>query len=259
MVKLKKKLHQIKHFVLFITVFGFFIGCSSPYSVQRIEGKQLEVQQEKNISQELEDYISYYRKALTKEMDSVLAFNPISLDKSKGQWQTNIGDFLADISFEAGAKILKDKTGKNLSFCILNHGGIRSVIAKGNVTTRNAFEVMPFENNLIIVELKGEDVAELASYFVTEKKPHPLSGLTLVLNSDTKIEKILVQGNELEWDQKYYVATSDYLSNGGDNMLFFKKATQTIETDYKIRNIIIDYFKKNDTLQFSNALRVILK
>lgn len=259
MVKLKKKLHQIKQFVLFITLFGFFIGCSSPYSVQRIEGKQLTVQHENILNQELENYISFYRNTLTKEMDSILAYNPVTLDKSKGLWQTNIGDFLADISFEAGAKIFTAKTSKNLSFCILNHGGIRSVIAKGNVTTRNAFEVMPFENNLIIVELKGEDVVELASYFINEKKPHPLSGLTLVINPENKIEKILVQGNELELDQKYYVATSDYLANGGDNMLFFKKATQTFETDYKIRNIIIDYFKNNDTLQFSNAQRVILK
>ena len=57
-------------------------------------------------------------------------------------------------------------------------------------------------------------------------------------------------------DVIYYVATNDYLSNGGDNMNFFKKGIQTFDLDYKLRNILIDYFKEVDTITAKNDIRV---
>jgi len=49
-------------------------------------------------------------------------------------------------------------------------------------------------------------------------------------------------------ERTYNVATSDYLVSGGDNMGFFKNNTSVTNTDYLIRNAMIDYFKKVDTL-----------
>jgi 2',3'-cyclic-nucleotide 2'-phosphodiesterase (5'-nucleotidase family) len=65
-----------------------------------------------------------------------------------------------------------------------------------------------------------------------------------------------VQGKPLELDKTYYVVTSDYLSNGGDNMTFFKKGTHRYDIDYKLRNIIIDYFKEVDTLKINTDVRI---
>ncbi|WKX75411.1 hypothetical protein [Zobellia laminariae] len=53
----------------------------------------------------------------------------------------------------------------------------------------------------------------------------------------------------LEEDKTYYVATSNYLVNGGDSMVFFEDAVNITNTDYLIRNAMIDYFKKTDTLK----------
>ena len=65
--------------------------------------------------------------------------------------------------------------------CIFNHGGIRSIIPKGNVTTRTAFEIMPFENSVVVIALKGEQILEMVNYIITDKKPHPLSGITFTI------------------------------------------------------------------------------
>jgi len=52
------------------------------------------------------------------------------------------------------------------------------------------------------------------------------------------------------------VGTNDYLSNGGDNMNFFKKGVQKFDLDYKLRNILIDYFKEVDTIPVVNDIRI---
>ena len=145
---------------------------------------------------------------------------------------------------------------KSVDICLLNHGGIRTIIPKGDVTARNAFEIMPFENSAVVVALKGEQVLDIVNYIITEKKPHPLRGMTFTIDKTNKPQNILVQGKPLDNDKIYYVATSDYLAYGNDNMLFFKKAIQKYNLDYKLRNIIIDYFKETKTIIANKDIRI---
>ncbi len=145
---------------------------------------------------------------------------------------------------------------KTVDICLLNHGGIRSIIPKGNVTTRTAFEIMPFENSLVVIALKGEQILELVDYFIVTKKAHPLAGMTFTIDKNNQPKNILVQGKTVEKEAIYYVATNDYLSNGGDNMNFFKKGIQKFDLDYKLRNILIDYFKEVDTIPVTKDVRI---
>lgn len=70
----------------------------------------------------------------------------------------------------------------------------------------------------------------------------------MVLDKENEIRSIRVQQKPFDENRSYNVATSDYLLNGGDNMVFFKDAEKVTEIDYKIRNAMIDYFKKVDTI-----------
>ncbi|GGD16603.1 5'-nucleotidase C-terminal domain-containing protein [Flavobacterium orientale] len=249
---------KIKHFVLFIT-FIVLISCSSSsYKVSKIEGSKIEINDKITTISSYDDYIKPYRDHINKDLDSVLAYSSETLDKSKGQWQTNIGNFMADICFEKAALLFEKRHQKKLNVCLLNHGGIRSIIPKGKITTRTAFEVMPFENSIVVIALKGEQIEEMASYFISEKKPHPISGVKIYIDSDNLIQRILIQNKPLDKSAIYYVATSDYLSNGGDNMAFFQKNEDVYDLDYKIRNILIDYFKEVDTLKVSSENRIII-
>ena len=93
-------------------------------------------------------------------------------------------------------------------------------------------------------------------YIISEKKPHPLKGLSFTIDKNNQAKNILVNGNPLENDKIYYVVTSDYLSNGGDNMLFFKKGVAQYDLNYKLRNIIIDYFKENKIITANKDIRI---
>lgn len=234
-------------------------SCSSSNYVSKVEGRQINVSGNETAKPEIEAFVKPYREKLDKEMNTVLAFALVTLDKSQGKWQTTIGSLQADITLEAANKIFKSREKRSVDVCLLNHGGIRAIIPQGDVTTRTAFELMPFENNLVVVALKGAQIEEMVSYIIKEKKPHPLSGMSFVIAKDGSFKSILIQGKPLDNNKIYYVATNDYLYNGGDSMNFFKKGTAVYDLDYKLRNIWIDYFQKVDTIDVPQNQRIILE
>ncbi|OXA75579.1 5'-nucleotidase, C-terminal domain [Flavobacterium aquidurense] len=256
MVKLKKYNGFLKLFVIFLTLFFIFSCSQKNYNLTKIEGKQLPITEKGNETPQIEKFIKPYRDHINKDLDSVLAYCPETLDKSTGKWQTTIGNLMADVCLEKGNVVFKAREKKNIDLCLLNHGGIRAILPKGNVTTRTAFEIMPFENSLIVVALNGNQILDIASYIIKEKKPQPLSGMTFTIAKDNTAKNILIQGKPVDTNKTYYVVTNDYLANGGDNMNFFLKATDKFDLNYKIRNVLIDYFKEVDTIPVKNDVRI---
>jgi 2',3'-cyclic-nucleotide 2'-phosphodiesterase (5'-nucleotidase family) len=256
MVKLKKYNGFLKLFVIFLTLF-FISSCSQKnYNLTKIEGKQLPITEKGSETPEIENFIKPFRDHINNDLDSILAYSPETLDKSTGKWQTTIGNLMADVCLQRGTLVFKAREKKDIDLCLLNHGGIRAILPKGNVTTRTAYEIMPFENSLIVVALSGNQILDIASYIIKEKKPQPLSGMTFTISKDNTAKNILIQGKPIDVSKTYYVVTNDYLANGGDNMSFFLKATQKFDLNYKIRNVLIDYFKEVDTIPVKTDVRI---
>ena len=259
MVNLKKYNHLSKLFVIFLTLFFVFSCSKQNYNVTKIEGKRIIITEKQNQVPKIENYIKPYREHINKDLDSVLAYCPETLDKSSGKWQTTIGNLMADVSLVRGNLVFQSREKKSIDICLLNSGGIRSILPKGNVTARNAFEIMPFENSMVVIALKGEQIFELVDFFVTDKKAHPLAGLTFTIDKNNRPKNILVQGKPIEKETIYYVGTNDYLADGGDNMTFFKKSIQKYDLEYKLRNILIDYFKQVDTIPILRDNRIVVE
>lgn len=257
MINPKKYNTILYRFVLFTTL--FLTSCNTGLRNNHIEGKKIPIDASLESKPEIDAFVAPYREHINKDLNTVLAYSPETLDKSKpiAKWQTTIGNLMADATFEKADKLFFAREKKHVDVCLLNHGGIRAIIAKGDVTTRTAFEIMPFENSLIIIGLKGHQILEIADYIIKEKKPHPLAGMKIVLNTDGTIKNVTLNGRRVGPDNTYYVATSDYLSNGGDSMLFFKKAVASYDMDYKLRNLMIDYFKEVDTLPVIKTQRIV--
>jgi 2',3'-cyclic-nucleotide 2'-phosphodiesterase (5'-nucleotidase family) len=255
MVNLKKYNVVSRYFVLFLT-FILSVSCAEhKYYITKIEGKEIVVTNNNKEIPEIAAYIKPYREHIDQELNAPISYAPETLDKS-GKWQTTIGNLLADITLQRGNTIFYTRENKKIDLCILNNGGIRSIIPKGKITLKTAFEVMPFENTSIVVALKGEQILEMVNYFISEKKPHPISGITFTISINGP-KNILIQGKPIENERVYYVITNDYLANGGDKMDFFKKGTATYDLNYKLRNILIDYFKETDTIPIIKDQRIV--
>jgi len=236
------------------TVFTFLIALSifackeAPLVITKIEGKQIPIKDTLKINQSIEDIIKPYRDKVNNDMNEVISYAPETYSKSNGNLNTAIGNLMADIVYEQGNFVFNKRTGKNIDAVILNHGGIRSIISKGNITTRTAFEVMPFENSIVVAALKGKQVDSMMQYLSHAKRAHPVNGIKLTLNKDFGITEALIQGKAIDANKTYYIATNDYLYNGGDRMRFFRPNDSLYVLDYKIRNAMIDYFKRVDTI-----------
>ena len=240
---------NIKHFVVFITI-SLVFSCQDPsYKLAEIHGEQLPVAENISPVDSIEKVISPYRDRLNEVLDQPLCFAPGIISKNDGRYNSSAGNLLADIVYEQANPIFKNRKNREIDFVVLNHGGIRSVISKGIVTSRTAYEVMPFENKIVVLELKGKAVRDLVSYLVRSRRPNPISGIQIILEKDDQLSSVNIQGRPFDENRTYYVATADYLANGGDDMGFFKDGENRTETDYLVRNAMIDYFKKQDTLR----------
>ncbi len=232
-------------FVIYLTM----ISCTSKssYRPERIKSEIISVNSNSPDHEIISEFIEPYKTAIQLEMDSVLAFAPTSYSKKDSNYNTAVGNMMADAVFEMANPIFQKRTGYPFDAVLLNFGGIRSALNQGQVTTRTAYELMPFENEVVVVELSGKQLNEMFDY-LKEGTAHPLSGIKFELNSDGSIKKAQVQGKDISTNETYFIATSDYLKNGGDNMTFFENPVSVLFLDYKIRNVLIDYFKKHDTI-----------
>ncbi|WP_296385938.1 5'-nucleotidase C-terminal domain-containing protein [Winogradskyella sp.] len=223
-------------------------SCQSSH-ISKIEGKRLNIDEKLTSNQDIENFIKPYRERVNNDLDSVISYAPETYSKSNGELNTAIGNLMADAVYSEGNPIFNKRTGNNIDFVLLNHGGIRAIISKGNITSRTAYEVMPFENSVVVVALKGKQVNDMFTYLSKAKRAHPVSSqFQLTLDKDFEISSASINGKPVDIEETYYVATNDYLYNGGDRMTFFHPNEGLYVLDYKIRNVLIDYFKKQDTL-----------
>jgi len=195
-----------------------------------------------------ESLISVYREGLDSVMNVVLTQARNTL--TKGSPEGTLGNLCSDIVYEtannwieANQPTYKDK----LNFALLNNGGLRAQIDSGDVTTGDMFRLMPFENEIVILELSGYKMTELINYVQTKsllsgrKGGVPISKEFKLTVDSVKISSVCIVNNKaFDSRQSYFVATSDYLANGGDNMSFFTDPINTIKTGIKIRDSFID-------------------
>ncbi|MBA4744201.1 MAG: 5'-nucleotidase C-terminal domain-containing protein [Muricauda sp.] len=240
---------KFKQFVIFIT-FCFLLSCKNDTGkLTEIKGKQIPIDSTIAQTDSIASFVEPYKNRINEVLDSTLAYAPKPLLLNDGERTSSMGNLMADIVFEQASPIFNSRTGKKLDFVVLNAGGVRSIISEGDVSARNAYEVMPFENYIEVVELSGSATRQLINFVAKSSRRHPVSGIQIITDKNRSLENVNIQGQPFDENRNYYVATSDYLVNGGPSVGFFDEIISTTETDYLLRNAIIDYFKKVDTLK----------
>jgi 2',3'-cyclic-nucleotide 2'-phosphodiesterase (5'-nucleotidase family) len=238
---------------LFKTIFLLFIiaGCKqNDFTLTKIEGKQIEINDSIASNVNINSVLNPYRQHVEGQLSEVLAYNVRDMKRTDGPLNSSIGNMMADAVLELANPIFNSQTGNNIDFVLLNFGGIRATIGQGEITRRTAFEIMPFENEIVVLELSPKKIQELLDYLKSEQLAHPVSGIEIQLDSKSNIKSVKIGGKALDSNNSYFVATSDYLRNGGDRMYFFEDPVSETALNYKLRNLFIDYFIEKDTIDF---------
>tara|TARA_B100000768_G_scaffold90084_1_gene84480 strand:- start:958 stop:1668 length:711 start_codon:yes stop_codon:yes gene_type:complete len=221
---------KLKKFTIYLALLVLF-SCSTSYNIQSSDSNITEVKASADSS--VLAIIAPYQKAIEAEMNEILTYSKIRLTK-KGT-ESLLGNFVTDLCLNYS----------DAHLCVMNNGGLRTSIDKGPISRGKIYELMPFENELVVLELNKEDYLGLLDY-ICKRDGEPFSGINITMNKEGNVINNTWPVN-FENNEKVKVLTSDYLANGGDKMSFFQNKEQ-YKLGLKLRDAIIDHCEKNDTI-----------
>lgn len=197
--------------------------------------------------QSVDELIEPYRAELDAEMNEVIG--EIAHDMSKRLPESTLGNFVAEL--------LKDQTemiiGDSLDFAMQNHGGLRiNSLAKGPINRGKVFELMPFDNMLVVITADGKVIKKLFDV-VAYKGGWPMTDDINLSIKDTIAAEVLIHGKPIDDNKMYKFAINDYIANGGDNCDFLSEGK--IETlNITVRDAIIDYLERTKGTKHSSKI-----
>lgn len=187
----------------------------------------------------INNWINTYKLSLDSLMEIVIGYNEVAMVKNDPEG--NLGNFVCDLVLDFVNRNLKDSLNAYPCMVVMNNGGFRSFLPAGEIRVKDVFAVMPFDNTLTLLKITDKDLLNLAKQIV-EKGGMPIAGLQILANATT-LKQAFINGKEISASQFYWVATSNYLANGGDNLTGLLNPIKRIDTPYLIRDIIIEHYK----------------
>ena len=225
--------------LLFIAVL-LISGCSKVPQLARVNPQFYEISKANGqMTGSMEEMIGQYRVKLDEAMNVKLGIAAMKL--TKGKPESTLGNWLADLML---ARAKKEDPGQ-VDFAIQNYGGIRiNEIPKGPITRGKIFELMPFDNMLVVVDCPGKIAGRLFNAFAASGGV-PISGNISMRIEDSKAKNIMVDGKPFDSKKTYRVAMPDYIARGGDKSDYLMDLTM-LDSGVLIRDAIIDAVKNND-------------
>jgi 2',3'-cyclic-nucleotide 2'-phosphodiesterase (5'-nucleotidase family) len=213
-------------------------SCSQPHVISKQETKSYVFSDSTavQIDSSIEKEIGPYREKVQSEMSGILATSTSPIER--GNPESKLGNLMSDACMDQASKLYKPSDGKAIDFAIFNNGGLRRPLPKGPITRGDVFELMPFENELVVISMTGDRIEKLVN-FIASKGGTPVSGLRLTIDG-LKAANVQIGGMPFDSTRTYKVLTSDYLANGGDSYDFFIGAPKE-NTMMKVRDAIINY------------------
>lgn len=211
------------------------------------EGRLVPVTEDTPVHLGVVAQLDEWNAKLSDRFEALLGHNSVFLD---GEWpdvrirQTNLGTLVA--------KLMRESLGADVGF--VNSGSIRTSIAPGPVRMQDAYNVLPFENRLVGIELSGSALLDALEHGV-QGYPQPWGGFPQVAGisfefdperpAGERVLDVRVNGEPLDFDRTYTVATSDFLAAGGDGYTVFASAkpmgTGNADGPF-LRDLLVEYF-----------------
>ncbi len=118
-------------------------------------------------------------------------------------------------------EVLCEATAKAASapISIQNRGGLRADLPAGELTFGQVFEVLPFDNHVAVMEISGAELTKLVEHLAKRRSGVPPFVYGLEVASKGKSFELRLAGGKLvQPEQRYTVATSDFLAMGGEGI-----------------------------------------
>ncbi len=215
-------------------------ACRPAYEVTKVEGRLVAMDSTWDARPDsaavalLLPYVSRVDSA----MRHVLGQAAVSMEA--GRPESLLSNLIADVLREAAAKTL----GRPADMGLVNMGGLRSSLTRGDITLENVYEILPFENTLCVMTLKGRVLRQLFEN-IAVRRGEGVSGVKLVVSKDGRLLEASVDGQPVDDERTYTVATLDYLAEGNDGMYALRQAESSVcPPNATLRSLFIDYVER---------------
>lgn len=180
----------------------------------------------------IDKLIGPYRLELESEMNQVIGYSESRLEKNRPEGR--LGNLAADMLLWKARSI-----DPEIKLALLNHGGLRAPLPAGPLTRSSIFQLMPFDNELVVLSFDSTTFSALAQTII-KKNGDPIAGCSLSFGVPANFECI-----DLTYPVK--VATSDYLAKGGDSYTVLQKAQSYQSSGILVRDIFLEYVSTNSS------------
>jgi 5'-nucleotidase/UDP-sugar diphosphatase len=168
-------------------------------------------------------------------------------DRLTRKIETALGDMICD----ANAWYFREVYNQEIDFAFHNGGNIRAALPQGPVTQEQILTILPFENYLFIVSLKGQEILELFNFIATI--PQGAGGwpqvsrevrYTIDYTGETgELKDLTINGEPVDPEKTYRFCTNDYLLGGGDGYTVLTRSEDPFNTSLLLSYVVIEYIK----------------
>ncbi len=171
--------------------------------------------------------------------DQPLCQCPKGLFRGRNGEENLLGYWVTDTMRARASQLL----GKPVRFAMTNSGGLRANLSAGQLKVADIYGVMPFENELVTIELTGQEVMDAVKQGVLHRGGEPTSGVRFTLSGTAEnpvYAFIWEDGTPIQPGEAVLAATTDYLYNGGDSIPTLKKGRHPFTTGLALRQVLLD-------------------
>lgn len=227
--------------ILHSLLFTFHPATAQQYKVKSTKWKRIEVTSTldaKPDSQALA-IIAPYKVSVDSVMSPVLGMSRVAMNVKRPE--SLLSNWAADVMVEGSTATGLPAADMGL----VNIGGLRNNMPEGIVRKGDIILISPFENKLVVLEMKGKDLIELMHNIAAVGGEGVSKSVRIVISKDKKLISATINGKKISRRRTYTVATLDYLAEGNDKMVALKKARKCHEIGLKTRDVMMESVLKH--------------
>ena len=234
--------HNYKTFVAGVLGLAGLLLCScrSPLEITEVQGETVAIDSTWDARPDADALalLQPYKAKLDSIMLSPIGKAAVSMDRFRPE--SPLSNLVADVLREAATPLL----GHAADMGLVNMGGIRNSLEEGVITTGNIYEILPFENSLCVLTMKGSVLKRLCEN-IASRGGEGVSGIKLTISKGGKLLQALVGGQPIDEARDYTVATIDYLAEGNDGMTALPQAHQReCPPGATLRSLFMEYVQR---------------
>ena len=243
---------------LTISVFIVSCGQNTEWKLNNVNASYLKVDSINALAQDAEmlTEIKPYQQHLDSSMNIVIAHSEKEYFKKKPNGSLN--NIVCDMVFDVIVKRYSESLYKP-DLCLLNYGGLRRPLPKGDIMISDIYQLMPFQNESVICRLSGTQMNKMFAYLL-KTNGQPIANMRVEYTQGVFVDAY-INGEKFDSTKTYNVLTSDYTAKGGDRMNFFLAADTMILCGSLLRDDLFTYIKNLDhqNLKANEEERIIIE